>query len=128
MIPDWVSDGLVGLAGGFIFAFTKLRGDLCEGDDEPTPRQKRAAWAQFANFMVTAPIAAATATTAIMRKIGVGPNAWVTWPMVATFIGVSANFLWPLLLRGFSKGMAAKFKALGTGVEAAIGSFFGGDK
>ena len=124
MIPDWVSDGLVGLAGGFIFAFTKLRGDLCEGDDEPTPRQRRAAWAQFANFMVTAPVFAGAVTPAIMRKIGVGPNTWVTWPMVAAFIGVSANFLWPLVLRGLSAGMLAKFKALG----AAAASIFGASK
>ncbi|MHB8286713.1 MAG: hypothetical protein ACYDD1_18825 [Caulobacteraceae bacterium] len=101
MMPDWVADGLVGLAGGFIFAFTTIRSALCEGDKPPTLRERNAAWAQFANYMVTAPFFAAVITPAAVAHFGSGPHSWMTWPMVAAFIGVSANYIWPLALKAY---------------------------
>jgi hypothetical protein len=100
-MPDWVQAGLVGLAGGFVFAFTTLRSALCEGDEPPTHRARVAAWAQFANYLIAAPFFAATITPGVTGHLGSGPHSWVTWPMVAAFIGVTSNYLWPLGLKAY---------------------------
>ncbi|MHB8285721.1 MAG: hypothetical protein ACYDD1_13725, partial [Caulobacteraceae bacterium] len=61
-------------------------------------------------FIISAPFFAATMTPGIMRRVGEGPGSWVTWPMVAAFIGVSANYLWPIAVKAYGYALARWIK------------------
>ncbi len=99
MVPLFVQQAVVGLGGGLVYASWKLRDDLCASEVAPTHRQIWAALFQFANFLVAAPLFAGAFTAWVTSKMG----QWATWPMVAVFIGLSANLLWPLLLKGINQ-------------------------
>ena len=99
MVPLYLQQALVGLGGGLVYASWKLRDDLCAGEVPPTLRQSRSAWFQFVNFLFAAPLFAGAFTGWATARLG----QWATWPMVAVFIGLSANLLWPLLLKGVNQ-------------------------
>jgi hypothetical protein len=108
MVPMPIQQALVGLGGGLVYASWKLRDDLCAGEAIPTRRQTLAAWGQFVNFLFAAPLLAGTFTQPLMNKFG----TWATWPMIAVFIGLSGNLLWPIVLKGFSQETALWLKGI----------------
>ena len=107
-IPIVVLYAVVGLGSGSILALTKLRSDLCLGEDVPTKRQRSAAWSQFAIFMWTSLFFSAALTGWLTDHFG----KLATWPLVASGIGLLCNGLWPLVTAATNEKVAERISAV----------------
>ncbi len=105
-------EALLGFAGGFLYAISKLQTALCAGDTEPGPQARRRAWVQFCTYLYASPLITAIFTDPLVALLA--PHA--SWPAVAVALGLVANALWPIFVTVASD----EFKTWLTGVFNAI--------